>query len=73
MIGLAFSSMSLLVALASRYLISQQVEVKQDEKPSLANTVLPVIQQNPLALAVFWGLFFLSVAQFGAAIVSRII
>jgi len=73
MLGFGVSSIMLIFGLISRYLIRNQVDKRDDEKPSLANTVLPIIQKDPRALAHFWGLVSFGCCYFGAAFVSRFI
>lgn len=73
MLGFGIGSILLIFTLISRYLIRNQVDKQRDEKPSLPNTVLPVIQEDPRALAHFWGLVIFGCCYFGAAVVSRFI
>ncbi|GAB4181259.1 MAG: hypothetical protein Tsb002_01060 [Wenzhouxiangellaceae bacterium] len=44
-----------------------------DEKPNFANSILPIIKTEPMALALFWGCVVIGACIMGSAVVSRII
>lgn len=65
---------AIIFAVITRWIIRDWKEERSGEKPNFANSVLgPIIHQDALASAVFYGLLVIAISNLVGEFVSRII